>query len=70
VRKLASALILCLSLATTALAAPNAKVYNYTLKSIDGESTNLSQFHGKVLFLVNVASSCGYTPQYKALEAV
>jgi glutathione peroxidase len=70
VRKLVSTLVLCLSLAITALAAPNAKVYNYTLKSIDGNPTSLSQFHGKVLFLVNVASSCGYTPQYKALEAV
>jgi glutathione peroxidase len=70
VRKLAFTLVLCLSLATTAFAALNAKVYNYTLKSIDGEPTSLSQFHGKVLFLVNVASSCGYTPQYKALEAI
>jgi glutathione peroxidase len=70
VRKLASALILCLTLAGTALAAPAPSVYNYTLKSIDGQPTSLAQFHGKVLFLVNVASSCGYTPQYKALEAI
>ena len=69
-RKLASALVLCLTLAGTVLAAPAPSVYNYTLKSIDGQPTSLAQFHGKVLFLVNVASSCGYTPQYKALEAV
>ena len=56
-RKLASALVLCLSLAGTALAASAPSVYNYTLKSIDGQPTNFAQFHGKVLFLVNVASS-------------
>jgi glutathione peroxidase len=70
VRKLASAFVLCLSLAATAFAAPTAKVYDYTLKSIDGEPTRFTQFHGKVLLLVNVASSCGFTPQYKALEAI
>jgi glutathione peroxidase len=70
VGKLISSLVLCLSFATTTFAALNARVYDYTLKSIDGEPTSLLRFHGKVLFLVNVASSCGYTPQYKALEAI
>ena len=59
-------------MAAAALAAPpDAKsVYDFTLKSIDGQPTPLSEYHGKVLLLVNVASRCGFTPQYTALEAI
>jgi glutathione peroxidase len=65
-------LTLAFSMAAAALAAPpDAKsVYDFTLKSIDGQPTPLSEYHGKVLLLVNVASRCGFTPQYTALEAV
>jgi glutathione peroxidase len=45
-------------------------VYDFTLNSIDGQPTSLSTFKGKVLMLVNVASRCGYTPQYAGLEAL
>jgi glutathione peroxidase len=45
-----------------------ASVLDFTLKSIDGQDVNLAQFKGKVLLLVNTASQCGYTPQYKGLE--
>ena len=45
-------------------------IYDFTLKSIDGQPTPLSSFKGKVVLLVNVASRCGYTPQYTALESL
>lgn len=45
-------------------------VYDFTLNSIDGQPTPLSSFRGKVVLLVNVASRCGYTPQYTALESI
>ena len=54
---------------TTATTTPTS-VYDFTVKSIDGKDVKLSQYKGKKLLIVNTASECGYTPQYKELEAL
>lgn len=48
----------------------NKSIYDFSLPKIDGKPTNLGDFKGKVLLLVNVASKCGLTPQYEALEKI
>ena len=45
-------------------------IHEFTLNSIDGQPTPLAQFKGKAVLIVNVASRCGFTPQYVGLEAV
>ena len=55
-------------MAGTVFAASN--IYDFTLPSIDGKPMPLADFKGKVVLVVNVASRCGFTPQYSALEAL
>ncbi len=44
--------------------------YDYEFKSIDGDKIKLSDYKGKVIVVVNVASRCGYTPQYEGLQSL
>jgi len=46
----------------------NMSIYDFNVKNIDGKSISMSEYKGKVLLIVNVASKCGFTPQYEGLE--
>ncbi|MGH9590237.1 MAG: glutathione peroxidase [Terracidiphilus sp.] len=48
----------------------SASIYEIPVRKITGEATSLGEFKGKVLLVVNVASKCGLTPQYEALQTV
>src|ERR1700740_441636 len=45
-------------------------IYDFSAKSLAGEDVPLKRFEGQVLLIVNTASACGFTPQYKGLEAL
>lgn len=45
-------------------------IYDFSCKDIKGELKPMSDYKGKVLLIVNTASNCGFTPQYKGLEAL
>ena len=47
-----------------------AGLLSHKIKSLDGKDVDLSKYKGKVLVIVNVASRCGYTPQYEGLQAL
>lgn len=45
-------------------------VYDFTVKGMNGEDISLKDYSGKVLLIVNTATQCGFTPQYKELQAL
>ena len=45
-----------------------ASIYDYSVRDMAGEDISLSSYRGKVLLIVNTATGCGFTPQYKGLE--
>lgn len=54
----------------TDINAPAGSIYQFRMKNIDGKEVPLEKFKGKVLLVVNVASKCGLTPQYEALQSL
>ena len=63
-------ILIMFSFFSKVLAGNNGTAYDYEVNSIDGNLIKLSQYKGKVIVVVNVASRCGYTPQYEDLQAL
>lgn len=59
-----------LILAFLLILSPASSIYQFKLKDIDGKTLNLSQYKGKKILIVNVASECGYTKQYEDLQTL
>ena len=64
------AFLLAVVLVQGVLGASNDSVHDIKLNTIEGKESSLAEYKGKVVLLVNVASKCGLTPQYKALQEI
>jgi len=63
-------LIFIFSLSLVADSKKSSSIYDFTVQDIDGKDVKLSEYQGKVLLIVNVASKCGNTPQYEGLQKI
>ena len=61
-------LLIALSMTGLSLIPASLSVHQFTMSDINGQDVNLSQYKGKVVLIVNVASKCGLTPQYRDLQ--
>jgi len=62
--------IVAIIISALSFTAADSGLYSFVVKDIDGNNFNLSSLKGKKVMIINVASKCGYTPQYEALEAL
>lgn len=69
-KKISLVFVLMTALAVNGLSGASDSLYSIPLKDIDGKETTLEPWKGKVILIVNVASKCGYTPQYEGLQKV
>lgn len=70
IKTILSAVALSLAAFSAVQAEEAGNLHDFTVTSIEREDMDLSQFAGKTVLLVNTATFCGYTPQYKGLQAV
>ena len=62
-------LFILMSFVAMTLSAQNT-LYDFSVKDLEGEDVSMKDYAGKVLLIVNTATKCGFTPQYKELEAL
>jgi len=67
-RAIATTLFMLFMLQATLFSGEKMSIYDYKVEDIDGNVVNMNKYKGKVLLIVNVASECGFTPQYAGLE--
>lgn len=62
--------VIAILFTTLAFASADSALYSFVVKDIDGNDFEMSSLKGKKVMIINVASKCGFTPQYEALEAL